>query len=135
MRGGFLPRGEKSGAFESDVDIELFMRQCVRIADCGHLDGPGTAIDRVVRDLDDSGKPAMYGIEPQQMGVGLDRAEIVDCDNLNVCAIRFGNGAQDIPAYPSKSVDSDFNRHSFSFSAGRPAGTSLPAWRGLLLYG
>ena len=63
----------------------------------------------------------MHGIESQQMGIGLDRTEIVDGDDLNVVAIRFGNCAQDIPADTSKSVDSDFNRHSFSFSAERPA--------------
>ena len=63
----------------------------------------------------------MHGIESQQMGIGLDRAEIIDGDDLNVLAVRFGNCPQDIPPDTSKSVDRDFNRHIFSFSASGPA--------------
>ena len=87
MRGGFVPRGEEPGAFECDIDIELFMRQFMRIADRGHFDRPGAAIDRVFRDLDFAREPAMHGIEPQQMGIGLDGAEIIDGDDLNVLAV------------------------------------------------
>ncbi len=62
----------------------------------------------------------MHGIETQQMGVGLDRTEIVDGDNLNVSALRFGDRTKDIAADAAKTVDRDSNRHCFSFAAGGP---------------
>ena len=50
------------------------------------LIGPLPTIDRVALDLHFAGKAAMHGIEAQQMGIGLDRSEIVDGDNLDVLA-------------------------------------------------
>ena len=53
----------------------------------------------------------MHRIVAQQMGVGLDRAEIVDGDDLDVVASGFVNGAQDIAANTAKSVDRDPDCH------------------------
>jgi hypothetical protein len=91
----------------------------------GALSVPGKARQgRDKGDLDVAGKPTVHGIEPQQMGVGLDRTEIVDGDNLNVRAPRFGDRAKDIAADAAKSVDCDSNRHVFSFSASGSAGAA-----------
>jgi hypothetical protein len=45
------------------------------------------------------------------MGIGLDRAEIVQSDHLDVGAARFDDGAQDVAANAAKTVDEDLNRH------------------------
>ena len=43
------------------------------------------------------------------MGVGLDRGEIVDADDLDVVTSRFGNGAQHIATDAAEPVDTDTN--------------------------
>ena len=54
----------------------------------------------------------MYGIEAEQMGVGLDRAEIVDPHHFDVPAAGLGDGAQHIAADTAKPVDRDPNCHA-----------------------
>jgi hypothetical protein len=56
----------------------------------------------------------MDRIEAQQMGVGLDRAEVVNADHLDVPAAGFGDGPQHIAADAAKSVDCDPDCHSNS---------------------
>jgi hypothetical protein len=48
------------------------------------------------------------------MGVGLDRAEIVDADHLDIPAAGLGDSAEHIAADPAKSVDRDPDCHSTS---------------------
>jgi flagella basal body P-ring formation protein FlgA len=43
------------------------------------------------------------------MGVGLDRGEIVDADDLDVVTRRFGNGAQHVATDATEPVDPDSN--------------------------
>jgi len=45
------------------------------------------------------------------MGVGLDRAEVVDADDLDVLAAGLGDGPQDVAADAAKTVDSDADCH------------------------
>ena len=40
----------------------------------------------------------MHAVVAQQVRVGLDRAEIVDGDDLDVLALGFSDGAQDVAA-------------------------------------
>jgi hypothetical protein len=47
----------------------------------------------------------MYRVEPQQMRVGLDRAEIVDADHFDVGAAGLGYGAQHVAADAAESID------------------------------
>ncbi len=54
----------------------------------------------------------MDGIEAQQMGVGLDRAEIVDAHHLDIRAAGLGDGAQHIAADTAKPVDRDADCHA-----------------------
>ncbi len=56
----------------------------------------------------------MHGIVAQQMGVGLDRGEIVDGDDFDIVAPGFDGGAQNVAADAAKSVDGYANRHSRS---------------------
>ena len=53
----------------------------------------------------------MHRIVAQQMGVGLDRAEVVDGDDLDVVAAGLVDGAQDVAANAAKSVDRDPDCH------------------------
>ena len=56
---------------------------------------PLPTIDGVAVDRDFAGKAAVHGVVAQQMRVGLDRAEIVDGDDLDVLAARLSTiGAQ-----------------------------------------
>ncbi len=54
----------------------------------------------------------MHRIEAQQMGVGLDRAEIVDADHLDILAAGLGDGAQHIAADAAKPIDRDPDCHA-----------------------
>jgi hypothetical protein len=54
----------------------------------------------------------MHRIEAQQMGIGLDRAEIVDADHLDILAAGLGDGAQHIAADTAKPVDRDPDCHA-----------------------
>ena len=53
----------------------------------------------------------MHAVEAQQVGVGLDRAEIVDADHLDILAAGLGDGAQDVAADAAKTVNRDPDGH------------------------
>jgi hypothetical protein len=46
------------------------------------------------------------------VGIGLDRAEIVDGDDVDVLAARLVDGAGDVAADTAETVDGDLYRHS-----------------------
>src|SRR5712671_5216545 len=56
----------------------------------------------------------MHRIEAQQMGVGLDRAEVVDPDHFDILAAGLGDRPQHVAADAAKSVDGDPDCHSIS---------------------
>ena len=120
MRDSLGLGAEDAGAFHRDVDAEFLPRQLGRIALGGNLDFAVADADRVAIDGYGAGEAAMHGIEAQQMGVGLDRAEIVNADYFDVLAAGFRNRPQDIAANAAKSVDRDADCH---------AGFSLNSWR------
>ena len=105
---------EDAGAFERDVDAEFLPRQLRRILDRRHLELLGADVDRVALDLHLAREAAMHAVEAQQMGVGLDRAEIVDGDHVDVLAAGFVDGAHDVAADAAKSVDGNSDGHVFS---------------------
>ena len=47
----------------------------------------------------------MHAVVFEQMGVGRDRAEVVDRDHLDILALGFMRRAQGHPAGPAKAVD------------------------------
>jgi hypothetical protein len=69
---------------------------------------------------------AMHAVVAQQVGVGLDRAEIVDRHDLDVLAARLDDGAQHIAADAAEAVDCDSNSHWLLPSVIAPAGAPLP---------
>ncbi len=112
MGGGLFLGGEDAGAFQRDVDAEVLPGKLRRIAFRAHLDLAVAEVDRVAIDGDSAGEAAMHGIETQQMGIGLDRAEIVDADDFDVLAAGLGDGAQHIAADTAKPVDRDPDYHA-----------------------
>src|SRR5262249_50721867 len=57
---------------------------------------------------------SVHRIETQEMGVGLDRAEIVDADDFDILAAGLGDGPQDVAADAAKPVDCDADCHLLS---------------------
>ena len=109
--GRLVARGEDARAFERDVDAEILVRQFRRVPDRRDLDLAAADVDRVAVDRHFMGETAMHAVEAQQMGVGLDRAEIVDGDDLDVLASGFEDGAQNIASDASETVDRNSHRH------------------------
>ncbi len=65
----------------------------------------------IALDLHLMGKAAMHGIVAQQMGIGLDRAQIVDRHHIDILAARFEDGADDIAPDPAEAVDRHTHFH------------------------
>src|SRR3712207_7079768 len=57
---------------------------------------------------------AVHGIETQEMRVGLDRAEIVHGDHLDVLAPGFDDGAQDVADRKSTRLNSSHANISYA---------------------
>jgi hypothetical protein len=112
VQGSLVARREDAGAFQSDIDAHCSVRQGCRILDRRDLDRLAAGNDDgVAFDLDLGREPAVDGIVAQQMGIGLDRAEIVDGDDFNVGAAGFYDGAKDVAADAAKAVDGNFYSH------------------------
>ena len=107
---GLVARGEEARAFQRDVDVQLFVGQFGRVLDRRDLDRPAPGVDRVAGDRHLVRKAAMHRVVAQQMGVGLDGAEIVDRHDLEVGAAGLDDIAQHVAPDASESVD----RHSQS---------------------
>src|SRR5947209_9143714 len=122
-----LFRGENAGAFERDVDAELPMRQRGRVADRRYPDLLTVNDERIALDRDLAREAAVNGIEPQEMGVGLDRAEIVDGHDLDVLPSGLDDGAQYVAPDSPEAVDRHLDRHfpllapNSCHRAGRPS--------------
>ena len=112
---GLVLRGEDAGAFERDVDAEFAVRQLGRVAHGRDLDALAVDDEELAVDLDLAGESAVDGIEAQQVGVGLDRAEIVDRHDLDVLAAGFVDGAQHVAADASEPVDGNLTSRRDSF--------------------
>ena len=96
------------------------MRQRCRILDRRDLDRLAVADDdRVALDLHRCRELAVDRIVAQQMGVGLDRAEIVDGDDFDVGAAGFDDGAKDVAADAAETVDGNLDCHVHSLPIDR----------------
>ena len=111
MRRRLLAGGEDAGAFERDVDAERLVRQLGRIPDRRHLDLVAVDDDRVALDLDLVRKAPVHAVVAQEMGVGLDRTQIVDGDDFDVLAARFEDRAQHQPPDAAEAVDRYLGNH------------------------
>ncbi len=101
--------GEEAGAFHRHVDVAP--GQVLGVADRGDADRAAAHVDRVAVDLHLAREAAVHAVEADEMGVGLDRAEIVDGDHLDVGAARLDDGAQDVAPDAPETVDRDLDRH------------------------
>ena len=109
---GSLLAGEQAGTLHRHIDAGI--RHFGWIPLGRDADRPvGAALmanrDGVAVDDDLTGKPTMHAIVAQQMGVGLDAAEIVDRDRFDVRAAALHHSAQHQPADAPEPVDRDFD--------------------------
>ncbi|MNK46551.1 hypothetical protein D3C87_653360 [compost metagenome] len=112
MSSGLVAGGEDAGAFERDIDAEFLVRQRCRIANGRHLDRLAAANDdRVAFDLYVGRELAVDRIVAKQMGVGFNRAEVVDGNNFDIGTAGFDDGAQDVAADAAEAVNGNFYSH------------------------
>src|SRR5690606_12739838 len=117
MGRGLLLGSEDAGAFEHDVDAELLVRELARILDRRDLELLPVGRDHVALDLDLVRELAVHAVVAQQVGIGLDRTEIVDGDDLDIIvAVALDDGAQDVAADAAKAIDCDADGHFGSFN-------------------
>ncbi len=109
--GGLVAGGEDAGAFERDVDAQLLVRQFGRVLDRGDFDLARAGVDPILAGLHFAGETAVNAVETEQVGVGLDGAQIVDRHNFEVGAPGFDDGAQDVAPDASETVDGHLHAH------------------------
>ncbi|MNL65641.1 hypothetical protein D3C87_1899970 [compost metagenome] len=112
MSSGLVAGGEDAGALERDVDTQFLVRQRCRIANGRNLDRLAAANDdRVAFDLHICRELAVDRIVAQQVGVGFNRAEVVDGNDFDIGAAGFDDGTQNIAADAAKAVNGNFYSH------------------------
>ena len=117
LRAGFevlgrsLALGKDPGAFERHIDPEPAPGQFGRVALGGHRNLAAADIHPAFAGGDLARKAAVNTVVAQQMGVGLDRAEIVDADDFDVVAPALASRPHHQPANAAKTVDRYPYRH------------------------
>ncbi len=103
--------GEDAGAFQRDVDVQFLVGQLGGVLDGGDFDlvAGGDHILAIHAHL--GRKAAMHAVIAQQMGVGLDRTQIVDSHDFDVAASRFHDRPQNQPSDAAKAIDCNTKRH------------------------
>src|SRR5690606_4308484 len=84
MGRGLLLGSEDAGALEHDIDIEVLPRQLGGIPFGQHLEGVGADGDRVTLYPYIGRETAVHAIVTQKMRIGLDRAQVVDSDDIEI---------------------------------------------------
>src|SRR6516162_8814547 len=114
---------ENAGTFERHIDPEFAPWQLCRVA----LGGGGVLaaadIYPIVAGRDLTGEPAVHAVISKEVGVGLDRAEIVDPNHLDLGVLVLVGRPQDQPANAAKAV----NRHPYRH--GSPSQSSSSIYR------
>ena len=132
---GLVLGGEDAGAFERDVDAQILRAAASpgsRSAVTLILPRP-TSIESPST-VDGAGEAAVDAVVAQQVGVGLDRAQVVDRHHLDVAAAVLDDRAQDEAADAAETVDGDANGHVSSPYDRSMTGSitpSLPAQRAI----
>ena len=122
---GLVARREDAGAFHRDVDAELLIGKLRGIFDRGDLDFVRTDRNRVARHRHGVGKTAVDAVKAQEMGVGLNRAQVVERDHFHVGAARLVDGAQNVAPDAPEAIDCDTNRHTFLLKPEAPFESAL----------
>src|SRR6185295_3929571 len=86
-------------------------RQLRRVALGGDLDLAAAGVEPVVAGLHLERERPVHRVVLEQMRVGLDRAEVVDADDLDVAALGFAQRAQHQSADAAEAVNPDPDRH------------------------
>ena len=92
--------------------LSVLPGQLGRVLDRRHLDRAAADVDRVAGDLHLVRETAVHGVVAQQVGVGLDRAEVVDADDLDVLAAGLDDGAEDVAPDAAEAVDANPDGHA-----------------------
>ena len=86
--GRLVPVGEDAGGLDDDVDAEIAPRELLRVALGEDLDGVAVDVDAArPTALTSLGSCPMDGVVLQEVGDGVDRAEVVDGDDVDVGAL------------------------------------------------
>jgi len=104
VRGGLCLGAEDARAFQRDIDAEFLPGSFVGSRSAENLDLAVPDADRSPSTVTVPGKRPCTESKRQQMGVGLDRAEIVDADHFDIGAAGLGDGAQHVAADTAKPV-------------------------------
>ena len=105
--------GEEAGGLDDDVHAQLAPGQLGGVALGQDLDGLAVDDDVAVLDLDAGRQAAGDGVVLEQVGERLGAGEVVDRDDLQVCALCQG-GAEVVAADPAEAVDANTSSHVFS---------------------
>ncbi len=106
-----LALGEDAGAFQRHIDLELAPGQVGGIALGQHRHRAAAEIDSGLGGPHPAGERPVDRIVFQQMRVGVDGAQIVDGDDLEILAVLLMDGPQDEAPDAPKAVDRDPCRH------------------------
>ncbi len=119
VSGSLVAGGEDARAFHRDIDAQFPMGKGSRVLNGGNLDRLAVADgDRVAFDRHGRREAAMDGVVTEQVGVGLDRAEVVDGDDFDIGAAGFDDGAKNVAADTSETVDGNLDCHVHSLPRG-----------------
>ena len=108
---GLVLGGEDARAFQGDVHLQLGVRQVGRVALGRDFDLARANVDPVLAGRDGAGEAAVHRVIAEQVGVGLDRTQVVDRHDLDVLAAVLDDGAKDEAADAAEAVDGDANGH------------------------
>jgi len=108
---GLVLGREDARALKGDVHAQLAMRQLGGVLDGGAADGARADVDAVASDRDRAREAAVSAVVAEQVGVGFDRAQVVDRHHLDVAPPMLDDGAQHQPADAAKAVDGDAKGH------------------------
>ncbi len=110
MGSGGIALGEEAGRLDHHVDAQVAPRQVLRVALREHLEHIVADSDAVLVHLDRRGECTKDRVVLQQVGHLIERAEVVDADEIDVGAPLLG-GAEEVAANAAKAIDTDAEGH------------------------
>jgi len=111
VQAGLFGRGEETGALHDHVNPEFAPGQLGRVAVGQHANLVAVDDHVIAFHFHGAGEAAMRGVVARQVGVGVNRTQVVDRDDLHVFATAFIERTQHIAPDSSVPVDPDLDRH------------------------
>ena len=109
--GGLVPRREEAGRLDDDVDAELTPREVGRVALAEHPQLVVADLDAVLRGADLVRQGAEHGVVLEEVGHRVQRAEVVDGDEVEVGAPLLRR-PEEVAADAAEAVDADAYGHA-----------------------